>query len=386
MMKKSIMIIMAIILFLTSYLIFGCDTGPVGVSKISPSSSPSPNPTDPTGNDVVLAEGRTNTYDLAISGSYIYWTEKVNGGGVYRTKADGTGPVEPVATGYTSAYSLCIVGNNLYFTDKIPGGKIIKVDLSDPNFSTMDYVTGLNQALWIRYANGYLYWTAYESPTNSHFYRVKEGESTAQTANIKAVAKGLQYPFAFFIDPVTKQVVLTEIAGSSSRILWFVIPGNEANFPVSIGNGMFEVYSGIQSLYGTGICYDTSVNKIYWCNFSSNSGVFRIEWDPIKQVVVGNLEVVETGLAQAFDIFRPISGCIFYSLNTSREENGNIYYDDINNLTKPSKTDIINSSINYPFRFLIDAGAYYWTEYPYFFAPDGPDSGGGPGRVMKNTH
>lgn len=395
---RSILILMGI-LILGSLLYVGCSGGgtPGGGldfftsgegTGVGPTISPTPTPTPGTG-ETVIAEGRVNTYDLAISGGYAYWTEKTgsSSGGVYRRLlGSDKAPIEPVAVGHPQAYSLCIAGDFLYFTEKVQTtGKVIQVNLASatPPFTAanlpakLEYVTGLNQPLWIREHSGVLFWTEYNNP-DGHLFAVSAfAATTEQTDNVVTVASGLHFPFRFYIDPDTGLIFLTELSGDGSRILMID------------GLSVFEVFSGIQCYYGTGITYDSSGGMIYWCNLLPNSGVFRI---PITlsstggAPTVGSFETVETGLNRAFDIQGPFAGEIYFSLNEPRAANGNIYSELITNIALPAGTDLASGTITDPFRFIVSGvtgKTYYWTEFAGF-DPTNLDAGGNAScRVMQ---
>jgi len=378
------------ILLLGTMLFVGCTNGgtPGGGLDFfgsgdqgTATGTPTPTPTAGEGEEFVLADGRTSTYDLVIDGAYVYWTEYHGStdSGVFRTLLDGSGPVEEVATGYPFSCGLCIVGNDLYFSTRnaLPEGSIVHVDLSGgfpfASRASEIYVAGLNFPQWVRHANGFIYWTEWD-PLVGQFNRVPVGQTAPATTLMETVLDNLSFPFAFTLDPIADIAIVSTVAADDATIFWCQLAANQT--ATDIAGGGEDVW------YVTSVKYDSANNTVYWANCVSNSGVFR------NTVDGQGFEVIERSQALAVDLFGPANGRIYYDTNMQRQEDGNIFFDEINNLGDPSQTDIEpddTTTITSPFRFEIMGGSYFWTEYPDF-QPDVLDAGGSTQcRVMRYT-
>ncbi|MGV8124020.1 MAG: hypothetical protein AB2L14_30080 [Candidatus Xenobiia bacterium LiM19] len=341
-------------------------------------SSPSPNPSSSSSGpkETELATGRTNTYDLEAVGEYVYWTEKYTGGGVFRVKADGTSSSpETVATGLDNAFSLTLANGDTYVTlyNGVGSSKIVKKAASDTGTSASDYITGRTNTAWIVYntRDGYLYWLEYTT-TGGALYRAQAGSSANPT--VDTVCNTFSNPYGICFDKNFTKAYIGEMAGSGSRLMSVSLAPNST---------ASQIYSGPETLYVTSTSYDDSTGYLYWCNYQSNGGVYRVK-TVLPDGETATAEVVEEGLATAFDVQGPQVGNIYYSLNITRGSGGTIYYDLVSDLTKASVNALGSStSATYPFRFETDGLNFYWTEYNNFNPQDLQAGGSSSCRVMK---
>jgi hypothetical protein len=366
-------------------ILYGCDNSSNSSGSSSPSptqtSSPNPSPTSSVGaGEKVLATGRTNTFDLTLNAGYAYWTEKSGGnaGGVFRAKTDGTGTVETVSTGWANAYSLAFVGSDIYFTQKLGAaqGTIMKVSSTATLPATaVAYMKGLTNPIWIRYSvtDGYLYFLQYSAAGGS-LCRIKPGLTAPTATDVQIVCNKFVNPYALFIEPIGGRAYVGEMAGTQTSRLTSV----NINDPIASNQNPTQIYSGNETYYITSITVDTVNSYVYWTNYASNSGVWRIKSGTTVP------EKVETGIANAFCLFGPAGTAIWYSLNVQRAQNGSIYGESITDVTKPS-VNILgpSTSCTTPLVFGINGNNFYWTEYPGFDPTDLDAGGGQQCRVMR---
>ncbi len=379
---KSLKASMVLIAFLVSGILlsmiffYGCGKDDAGRSTGS-SSSPTPTPTGSgTPKETVLATGRTNTYDLEVIGTYVYWTEKYNGGGVFRAKTDGTSTApETVAAGLNNPVSLTLANGDTYITlnNGVGNSKIVKASGSSTSTVATDYITGRTNTIWIIYntRDGFLYWLEF-TPAGGALMRAQAGSQSTPT--IETVTNTLNNPYGISFDKNFTKAYIGEMAGTGSRLLSVALAPNST--PV-------QIYSGSETLYVTSTSYDDASGFLYWCNYQSNGGVYRI-----KTISSGTEtpkpETVESGIATAFDVNGPQIGNIYYSLNVDRGSGGSIFYDQLSDLTKPSVNALgASTTASNPFRFETDGSNFYWTEYNNFNPQDLDAGGSSSCRVMK---
>lgn len=334
------------------------------------SASPTPTASGQKG-ETVIATGRTNPYDIAVSNGYVFWTEKIAAsGGVYAKRMDGTGDLKTIASGYPNTYGIAIANADLYFTQKLgPGqGTVMHVDING-NIET--YCSGLSNPTWIKFnqGDGYIYWTETVS-TNGRLCRKLVGNVNAET---QVIAGSMNLPYAFAIDASGGYVYLTQIAGNLSSIL---------KIKNEVSGTQTTLYTGMETYYGTSVTFDGTGAYVYWCDFLSNAGVYRIK----TNTATPSLETVESGLARAFDLFGPATGYLYYSLNEQGVNKGGIYQESTSSVSAHSTFALgTSSTVNTPFRFLLNGGSFYWTEYPNFDPLDLDAGGGSQCRVMRYT-
>jgi hypothetical protein len=388
-------LVLAGIMVLGMVIFYGCSGGggtpggglsffTGGSGGVSATGSPSPtvSPTSsPAAGEKVLATGRTNTFDLAINAGYAYWTEKSGGnaGGVFRAKTDGTSTTaETVSSGWSNTYSLAFVGSDIYFTQKLGAaqGTIMRVSPSGTLPATATtYMKGLTNPIWIRYnvSDGYLYFLQYSAAGGS-LCRIKPGIASPVATDVQIVCNKFVNPYALFIEPIGGRAYVGEMAGTQTSRLMYV----NINDPVDSNQNPTVIYSGNETYYITSITVDTVNSLVYWTNYSSNSGVWRMAQSATKP------EAVETGIANAFYLYGPAGTAIWYSLNVQRVQNGSIYGENITDVTKPA-VNILGPSTTAttPLVFVLSGGNFYWTEFPGFDPTDLDVGGGQQCRVMR---
>jgi hypothetical protein len=395
-----------LVLMLVGILIIGCMLFYVGCGQTGNpqdpknnggsgggSSSPTPSPTSSgaASGELILAQGRTNTFDIALSGGYLYWTEKSGTGGVYRINTGNitsstTSPlpasnIEIVATGVANVWGVAPAGNTIYFTQNngVGNSAIQVVTAGSGNTAATTYVGGLTNTLWIKYnANdGYLYWLEYTTAGGA-LKRVKALQTTAPTPEI--VCDTFVNPFSFVIDTKNGVVYVGEFAGNTARIMQVPI----TTAPITTPKTAVKIYSGTDAQYVAGLMVDTTNNTLYWTNDTPNSGVFSITTQNPGQVPQQPDTVVETGIGAAFDLNGLLGNLVYYSNNMPRAQNGSIYSENVTDVTAVSVNALgAKTTASSPFRFGYDNGAFYWTEYPSFNPTDIINSGGSSAcRVM----
>lgn len=377
---KGSMVLIAFLvsgILLSMIFFYGCGNDDDHNYNSSGGSSPSPNPSS-TGSgpkETELATGRTNTYDLSVIGDYVYWTEKYSGGGVYRAKTDGTSSSpEAVANGLDNAFSLTLAGGDTYVTlfNGVGNSKIVRKVSTDSGTTATDYITGRTNTIWITYntRDGFLYWLEYTTAGGA-LYRAKAGESSNPT--VETICDTFSNPFGICFDKSYTKAYIGEMAGSGSRLMSVSLAPNST---------ASQIYSGPETLYVTSTSYDDSTGYLYWCNYQSNGGVYRVK-TVLGSGETATAEEVETGLATAFDVDGPEVGNIYYSLNVTRSSGGTIYYDMVSDLTQPSVNALgSGTTCSNPFRFETDGTYFYWTEYNNFNPQDLQAGGSSSCRVM----
>ncbi|MDQ7822983.1 MAG: hypothetical protein RDV48_09340 [Candidatus Eremiobacteraeota bacterium] len=366
-----------------------------GGSAWGPTPYPSPAPSM-TPVETVLATGRTNAFDIALSpdGQYAYWTENIgNGGGVYRIKTSGDpqNKVETVAGGYPSTYSLTLGASGgtsyLYFTQKSSVGTVMRLKVPEQNegWGTAEtYVKGLTNPVWIKFnTDGCIYWTEFVQ-ANGRMRRINAGIPSSQVpqggfstgdSQVETInsTQGFNFPYNFCFDG-NGNALVAELAGSGSTI-WFV--------KLAKDQAPFKAYTNSQNCrYPTALLYDNSTNFVYFANYQQDTGIYRFLFSTAAMVTTA--DTLETGRWRPFALSGPHIGQLFFSVNETRANAGSIYYESVNDITLPAVNALGPwTTCTSPLTFQYSGGLLYWVEDPEFNVVTAECVGSTQCRVMK---
>lgn len=413
-MKKKIFLTAVVIIGLVVFWFMGC-TGegvydvegppetatPTVPPSVSPTATGSPQPTGTTGpvteTLTQLATGRANSFDLKLSGSYLYWVEKSSSpqGSVFRVKTDGTGSVETVISGLNnpSAMTFASLSGSTYLFvgegEGSTGGVIHRVKVSDSAFPSETLTTGSSGELtYMSLLGGSLYFTRYAGGFDSAVMvtesfpdsipvtpeNVDTGISNAY--DVKSVSLTSAVPVSFLL-------VTERLASPNGTVLLYNLTNSEGYpiTPMEIATGQqMPTRVTFQPIYKTDNTTLVSPPQgyIYWTNYHSTSGqVMRQKIvfgsDGIEVKLDGSTEIVAQSLLSPYAILAPYdisSGAtratlnkLFVSKNRSSAENGNWYEIDISNSSSfplsPSSTavsNLIGESVQYPLNGIMSYG------------------------------